>query len=78
MTATNESLTDTASKIVDLYHAVASGASKGSRGSFYANGKGTLCSVHLPVELCEELAKALGREVMPRDSDFRKAETGSN
>lgn len=65
-------------KILDLYDAVATGATRGARGSFYANREGTLSDVHVPVEMLEALAAAAGRKVHPRTRVYRKAETGSD
>jgi hypothetical protein len=52
--------------IVDVYELVASGKSGGRGGTFYADGKGTLCAVHIDVEILEHLAKFMGRKIYPR------------
>lgn len=55
-----------AHKILEVYTMVASGHTQGSGGSYYADGKGTLHHVNIPVELLEELAREYGVEVLPR------------
>lgn len=57
---------DPVAKILEVYTRVASGETKGSGGSFYGDGHGTLNHVHIPVELLEDLARQHGVEVLSR------------
>jgi hypothetical protein len=60
-------------KILEAYDRVASGATHGSGGVYYANGRGTLTAVVLDVTLLEELARLRGRKVWGRDHDDRES-----
>ena len=59
--------------ILDLYDEVATGETLGASGYFYADGKGTLNAVVVPVAMLEKLAKACGRKLHPRTRDYRKS-----
>lgn len=59
--------------ITSVYEDVASGKSRGAGGHFYADGKGTLHAVTIPVEFLERLAAVLGRPVHGRTYDDRNA-----
>lgn len=62
-----------AEAILDVYDAVATGASRGAGGCFFADGQATLNAVVVDVKLLEGLASALGRHVHPRTADYRKS-----
>ena len=62
--------------ILDVYAAVATGATAGGGGYFYADGKGTLNAVVIDVELLEALAVAAGRPVHGRTGADRDAAGG--
>lgn len=61
-----------ANAILDVYHRVATGESQGAGGAFYADGETTLSAVTIPVDLLEALAKAAGRKIHGRTSDYRR------
>ncbi len=64
-------LISVAGMILEVYHRVASGESRGAGGCFYADGKATLNAVQIPVALLENLAECLGQRVHPRVSSDR-------
>lgn len=45
--------------ITDLLHRVESGQTEGASGQYYADGKGTLAGVIVPVELLRRLREAV-------------------
>jgi hypothetical protein len=59
--------------ILDVYDRVATGQS--GAGSVYADGRGTLCAVHVPVEMLERLAQMMDRPVHGRTSAERDSGT---
>lgn len=58
--------------ILEQYDRVAGGDTDGAGGCFYADEHSTLNAVKINVELLEELAKAYGRKVHPRDIGYRR------
>lgn len=69
---TQDERADAVVAILEFYEYVASGASRGASGSFYADGKGTLNGIDVPVDMIERLARAHGRTVYGRTSADRR------